>query len=64
MKLIRMRELRGKLGGRSRSAIYCDIAAGRIPKPVRLGGINLFDEAEVESALARLREGGSHEPRG
>lgn len=31
-------ELRARLGGRSRSAVYVDLAAGRLPKPIRLGG--------------------------
>ncbi|PUB08318.1 CP4-57 regulatory protein AlpA [Yoonia sediminilitoris] len=31
-------ELCIKLGGRSRSAIYVDLEAGRLPKPIKLGG--------------------------
>lgn len=31
-------ELRAKLGNRSRSAIYADLSAGRLPQPIKLGG--------------------------
>lgn len=33
-----LNELRAKLGNRSRSAIYADLAAGRLPQPIKLGG--------------------------
>lgn len=58
MRWINRRELSALLGGRSRSAIYADLAAQRLPKPTKLGGVNLWPLHEVESALARLREGG------
>jgi predicted DNA-binding transcriptional regulator AlpA len=49
-----MRQLRGKLGGRSRSAIYLDLAAGRLPQPVKLGRRLLWDEAAVDAHLRAL----------
>ena len=64
MKWITRRELSAMLGGRSRSALYCDMHEGRLPRPTKLGGRNLWPLHEIEGALARLREGGSHEPRG
>lgn len=49
-------ELRAKLGGRSRSAIYTDLAAGRLPQPVKLGGRLLWPEGDLEAHLRALRE--------
>jgi len=60
MRMINRRELSALLGGRSRSAIYCDMQSGRLPRPTKLGGVNLWPLHEVESALARLREGGEN----
>ena len=47
-----LNELRAKLGGRSRSAIYLDLAAGRLPKPLKLGGRIYFPEADVDAWLS------------
>ncbi len=49
-------ELRAKLGGRSRSAIYTDLEAGRLPRPVKLGGRLYWPEGDVDSHLRDLRE--------
>jgi len=49
-------ELRAKLGGRSRSAIYLDLEAGRLPKPVKLGGRLYWPEGDVETHLRAMRE--------
>ena len=49
-------ELRAKLGGRSRSAIYLDLAAGRLPQPVKLGGRLYWPEGDVETHLRAMRE--------
>ena len=49
-------ELRAKLGGRSRSAIYLDLAAGRLPQPVKLGGRLYWPEGDVETHLRDMRE--------
>ncbi|WP_395005033.1 helix-turn-helix transcriptional regulator [Cypionkella sp.] len=48
-------ELRAKLGGRSRSAIYVDLAAGRLPKPMKLGAKLYWPEGDVEAHLRALR---------
>ena len=45
-----------KLDDRSRSAIYNDVEAGRLPKPIKLGGKNYFIEQEVDEYLIALRE--------
>ena len=49
-------ELRAKLGNRSRSAIYSDLEAGRLPQPVKLGGRLYWPEGEVDAHLRELRE--------
>jgi prophage regulatory protein len=53
---ITLTELRTKLGGRSRSAIYLDLAAGRLPQPVKLGGRLYWPEGDVETHLRDMRE--------
>lgn len=49
-------ELRAKLGGRSRSAIYLDLAAGRLPQPIKLGGRLFWPSDELDVHLRGLRE--------
>lgn len=49
-------ELRAKLGGRSRSAIYIDLELGRLPKPMKLGGRLYWPEDDVDAHLRALRE--------
>lgn len=48
-------ELRSKLGGRSRSAIYLDLAAGRLPQPIKLGGRLYWPEGDVDAHLRNLQ---------
>lgn len=50
-----MKGLRAMLADRSRSAIYLDIAAGRLPRPIKLGGKNLFAVNEIRERLRELR---------
>ena len=52
-------ELRAKLGNRSRSAIYLDLAAGRLPQPVKLGGRLYWSEGDVDARMRDLRDGAS-----
>lgn len=49
-------ELRSKLGNRSRSAIYLDLAAGRLPSPIKLGGRLYWPEGDVDAHLRNLRD--------
>ena len=49
-------ELRAKLGGRSRSAIYTDLEAGRLPQPVKLGGRLYWPEGDVDAHLRDMRD--------
>jgi predicted DNA-binding transcriptional regulator AlpA len=51
-----LNELRAKLGNRSRSAIYNDLAAGRLPQPVKLGGRLYFPDGDVDAHLLNLRD--------
>lgn len=55
-RYLTLRELREKLGGRSRSAIYLDLAAGRLPQPVKLGGRLYWPEGDVDAHLRNLRD--------
>lgn len=50
-------ELRMKLGNRSRSAIYLDVKAGRLPQPIKLGGRIYWPEGDVDAHLRNLAEG-------
>lgn len=56
MKYLTFTELRAKLGGRSRSAIYLDLAAKRLPKPAKLGGKLYWLETDVDDCLRGLRD--------
>ena len=56
MKYLNFTELRAKIGGRSRSAIYLDLAAGRLPQPIKLGGKLYWPEGELDAHLRDLRE--------
>jgi predicted DNA-binding transcriptional regulator AlpA len=56
MKYLTLSELRAKLGNRSRSAIYNDLAAGRLPQPVKLGARLYWDESEIDAHLRNLRD--------
>jgi predicted DNA-binding transcriptional regulator AlpA len=51
VKYLTFNELREKLGNRGRTTIYRDIAAGRLPKPIKLGSLNYFPEHLVDEAM-------------
>jgi len=55
LKYLTLTQLRAKLGDRSRSAIYDDLNAGRLPKPIKLGGRLYWPESEVDTHLRNLR---------
>jgi len=55
-RYLTLTELRAKLGGRSRSAIYKDLEAGRLPQPVKLGGRLYWPEGDVDAHLRDMRE--------
>ena len=49
-------QLQAKWGNRSRSSIYRDVEAGRLPPPTHIGSRPYWDEAEVDAAWDRLKE--------
>jgi prophage regulatory protein len=55
-RYLTLTELRAKLGNRSRSALYNDLAAGRLPQPVKLGGRLYWPEGDVDAHLRNLRD--------
>ncbi len=55
-RYLTLTELRAKLGNRSRSAIYTDLEAGRLPQPIKLGGRLYWPEGDVDAHLRDLRE--------
>ena len=58
MKYLTFTELRAKLGGRSRSAIYIDLANERLPQPIKLGGRLYWEDSEIDDHLRDLRNKG------
>ena len=57
MKYLTLKELSLKLGSRSRSSIYLDVKAGRLPKPMKLGGRIYWPEGDVDAHLRNQAEG-------
>lgn len=55
-RYLTLAELRAKLGNRSRSAVYLDLAAGRLPPPMKLGGKLYWPEDDVEAHLRSTPE--------
>lgn len=53
-----MKDLMAKLAGRSRSAIYEDLNARRLPQPIKLGGKLYWREDEIDAHLGALRKEG------
>jgi len=58
-QLISFKQLRAKLGDRSRSACYLDLEAGRLPKPIKIGRKLYWDEERLNKHLISLQN--SHE---
>lgn len=55
-KYLTLEEVRSLLGNRARSSIYGDIAAGRLPKPLKLGSRVYWPEDELDAHFQKLRE--------
>ena len=49
LQMITLKQLSAKLGGRSRASIYNDMAAGRIPAPVKIGARNYWRESDIDA---------------
>lgn len=56
-RFLTLTELRAKLGNRSRSAIYTDLEAGRLPKPIKLGGRLYWPEGDLDTHMRALGNG-------
>lgn len=55
-KYLTFKEVRAKLGGRSRSSIYHDLSAGRLPQPLKLGGKLYWPEEDLNAWLSDARK--------
>jgi prophage regulatory protein len=55
-RYLTLAELRAKLGNRSRSAVYLDLAAGRLPPPMKLGGKLYWPESDLDAHLRNLHD--------
>lgn len=55
-RFLTLAELRARLGNRSRSAIYNDLEAGRLPQPLKLGGKLYWAESDLEAHLRAMSE--------
>jgi len=51
MTLISFSQLQDLLAGRSRSSIYRDLDAGRLPRPMRFGSRLYWDKSQVLQKL-------------
>ena len=58
-RYLTLEDVSAKLGSRSRSSIYKDIEAGRLPKPMKLGARIYWPEKELEAHLRMQRESGA-----
>lgn len=53
-KFLNFGQLSDKLGGRSRSSVERDIRAGRLPKPVKMGGLNYWAEDVIDRLMSEM----------
>ena len=51
-KYINLNQLSNKLGGRSRTSIYRDMEARRIPQPIKIGSRLYWIESGIDAALS------------
>ncbi len=54
MTYLSFSQLQAKLGNRSRSSVYRDLEAGRLPPPVKLGARLYWSEDAIDAAIADL----------
>ena len=55
-RLLNFSELRVMLGNRSRSSVYRDLDAGRLPAPVRIGGRLYWRESDLSKFVEELSD--------
>ena len=51
MRYLSFPDLQSKIGGRSRSSIYRDVALGRLPQPIKFGARLYWIEADIDAAM-------------
>ena len=56
MQYVSFAQLQAKLGGRSSSAIYVDLAKGRLPKLLKLGRRLYWRESHLDQHLSAMME--------
>jgi len=56
MKYLTFSDVQAKIGGRSRSSVYRDIEARRLPQPIKFGARLYWIEADVDAVLAAAAE--------
>ena len=56
MRLLTFSDLQSKIGGRSRSSVYRDIALGRLPQPIKFGARLYWNEADIDAALTKAQK--------
>lgn len=56
MTYLTFAQLQAKLGNRSRSSVYRDLEAGRLPKPIKLGSRLYWPETEIDQALSVMMD--------
>lgn len=56
MRYLTIEQLRAKLGNRSRTSIYRDIEARRLPKPLKFASRPMWREDEIDALMEATRE--------
>lgn len=56
MRLLNFNELRALLGQRSRSSIYRDLEAGRLPQPLKLGGRLYWCDQDILQSIKEISD--------
>lgn len=54
MQYLNLAQLSAKLGGRSRTSVYRDVDAGRLPPPIKLGSRLYWRESEIDCLMSSL----------
>lgn len=54
-KYLTLKEVGGRLGGRSRASLYLDFKLGRLPKPTQIGGRVYIGESDLAAFLEAKR---------
>ncbi|MFO0432021.1 MAG: helix-turn-helix transcriptional regulator [Hyphomonadaceae bacterium] len=55
-KLLTLREVSDRLGGRSRASLYIDWKLGRLPPPIKIGGRTYMREGDLANFIAQQPE--------